>query len=1332
VLFAAFVLMTPRTARTDDQGHQGLTPADLGAHCESRFMSPFRALTGVAAPDLAALRANLAGPSSSVDVDTLIATVPDPVDSGLGYQFDAQLEAIVQALGVELPSQSWNRSTDSYNRDHSWLPWSDTSADPTDDQPRRSARCRAEWPGVVLFRGNGPQPNLLILLLVGESPISGLHVAAAERAFDISRELTQNRHALLPRGDGVALHPERVKVLGPTFTGSASSLRRVLQKQSLAADRKPVHVISGTATGPDVPAIVSPEGERSWIRFEATTISEQDLLCSFLFMARSAGARTGSGKAPNPVDGVAVLRESGTEFGATLAGVQHERSSCPLAPEIQLSFPFHISAIRDAYEEQDASAVPKEKDPSVERHTALEISLRSAARQDMEASQSKVTKFAQDLALANVLGEISREGVRWLGIQATDIADAIFLARKVRDVAPDVRLAFFTADALLLHPSFRSDLLGSLVITPYPFLGSNDFWLHERPEGGVVSHSHASFPNAAAEGTYNATLALRGARIDQLMEYNFIDHDDRPTQALPVWTVTVGRSSLVPLRMAPALDCSDVIYGNEKITPAELCAVGRSANQSASWAQFNSLRSLELHVDPDVTPPRLWNFIFALLAATCLLHAWFDRRVARELRPDETFPARIELTDGGLRPLADDTRLDRCIVRSKWHLYGFFAQLTLWIATSYFLAVYLIALATYARHDSIYKLTLIATFSLGLFLFTTWQTGGTLRRSFRDMTAFARPLRSHGAGILRRNGMPGPALFAFGVRRERDGLVPKLLLWLGFADANPPGWSVYVSYAQLRGVFWAGLVASATFTLGLASSLLSSTDAMRSWGDAVPALTLFALRNLPLTNGVSPGLPLLLTLACCYCWAVGRMARLRVLHGLARMSPDDGVVDCVSTPIRAILYPLHRDGHAADEGFTRVERSLINQVLRPNGHAYACTVMLASFLPLLLFTLKRPTTLERGHDTLLMFMALGLCALLVIATLIQMLRYWMALERMLKRLMVHPIGAAFQRVAAPVRADIDHQVSRAADDLQELAACADVYVTLLLAARGKALDALRSGASSAREYTRARLTDLRSLALGQGSDLTRDATDDCKRRDELGEGVVGAAKHLVSEVLLKVWSPAETEEPLLLAAAPGGGFDRELAHLAGDGATALALHPSRVPHLVAVAEQARPSSAPMQSERTRVSSSSYPPEQNEWLGRAEAYVATVVAVLVLRHVRQFKYFLYTTTACSLFLLGAVASYPFEPRRALMLCMWLLIGGVVAVSLGIFVQLDRDPLLSHLAGDVQSAGKVTWNSALAQRLFVWFLLPVISLLAAQYPSVSRHLMQLLEPFMRVLQ
>src|SRR6202035_2792188 len=133
-------------------------------------------------------------------------------------------------------------------------------------------------------------------------------------------------------------------------------------------------------------------------------------------------------------------------------------------------------------------------------------------------------------------------GVRHVGIQATDVNDVIFLARKIRDVAPDVRLAFFEADSLMLHESFRRDLLGSLVVSPYPFLGTDDFVptlpLHFRGESPDV-HMHMAFENSEAEGTFNAVLASRRFPFVDLQEYAF----DRQAP-LPMWVSVIGRHSI--------------------------------------------------------------------------------------------------------------------------------------------------------------------------------------------------------------------------------------------------------------------------------------------------------------------------------------------------------------------------------------------------------------------------------------------------------------------------------------------------------------------------------------------------------------------------------------------------------------------------------------------------------------------------------------------------------------------------------------------------------------------------------------------------------------------
>jgi len=138
-----------------------------------------------------------------------------------------------------------------------------------------------------------------------------------------------------------------------------------------------------------------------------------------------------------------------------------------------------------------------------------------------------------------------------------------------------------------------------------------------------------------------------------------------------------------------------------------------------------------------------------------------------------------------------------------------------------------------------------------------------------------------------------------------------------------------------------------------------------------------------------------------------------------------------------------------------------------------------------------------------------------------------------------------------------------------------------------------------------------------------------------------------------------------------------------------------------------------------------------WLRAAEVFVAGVVSLLINKHVRQFRHFLYTTTGCAVLLLIAISSYPFEPHRTLLTCCWILMVAVVLTCLWVFVQLDRDPLLSSIAGNSESAGRISWDKNFAYRIGVWVLLPLIGLLAAQYPAVANELALVLEPFTRVL-
>ncbi len=157
---------------------------------------------GVPPKSLEEFASNLAG----YRVTTLIALISDPSDSRLGYDFDMATEAILrrrigglharpvpvslarcQLVGIEPPAHP-SRSSQSDTR-------------------------HERQPGTILFRidrqGSKPdQPappqELLLLLLVGETPTWGIHHEALTTSLNIAWSLDVQRNGDNARGAGVS------------------------------------------------------------------------------------------------------------------------------------------------------------------------------------------------------------------------------------------------------------------------------------------------------------------------------------------------------------------------------------------------------------------------------------------------------------------------------------------------------------------------------------------------------------------------------------------------------------------------------------------------------------------------------------------------------------------------------------------------------------------------------------------------------------------------------------------------------------------------------------------------------------------------------------------------------------------------------------------------------------------------------------------------------------------------------------------------------------------------------------------------------------------------
>jgi hypothetical protein len=371
----------------------------------------------------------------------LIALVPDPIDSGLAYYFDAVLEGIEAAVGDGVVE---NGKKSAWVRDRYWLPWHDLDQ----TQTTQKTTCRTTHPGVVLYREGKRGDRGLAVLLVGETQTWGVRPAALDRAVSLAMALDPLR---LKGGDG----SERplLDVVGPTFSGTASSLAALLQRFPANPDGTPPSVVpsyrvrSGTATAPSVVSTLS----KASIDY-ASAISSDTALSDALYCRLSQSLRVPV--VDGRLQGVALFSEGGTAYGA---GFQAPRGKAPCAgPEFAYVFP-NLVDVRAAWGRLPASTIAEgprfalelgdARDPLARVHTVL----------------SSFTPVGRDISLSAALSELSIQAVQYVGIVATDVNDVVFLASRVKKQLKDVRLFTMGSDIVLLHPDNAVTLSGMLV-----------------------------------------------------------------------------------------------------------------------------------------------------------------------------------------------------------------------------------------------------------------------------------------------------------------------------------------------------------------------------------------------------------------------------------------------------------------------------------------------------------------------------------------------------------------------------------------------------------------------------------------------------------------------------------------------------------------------------------------------------------------------------------------------------------------------------------------------------------------------------------------------------
>jgi hypothetical protein len=134
------------------------------------------------------------------------------------------------------------------------------------------------------------------------------------------------------------------------------------------------------------------------------------------------------------------------------------------------------------------------------------------------------------------------------------------------------------------------------------------------------------------------------------------------------------------------------------------------------------------------------------------------------------------------------------------------------------------------------------------------------------------------------------------------------------------------------------------------------------------------------------------------------------------------------------------------------------------------------------------------------------------------------------------------------------------------------------------------------------------------------------------------------------------------------------------------------------------------------------PEVKKFLAlRVAAYLRFVFA-----HLRSC---LIAALTSGLLALIAVTTYAFEPKHFVSLGGWLALAAAVALTLWIFFQMDRNPTLSRIGGT--TAGKVTLDSALVTKLVTYAGIPILGLIATQFPEVGQLLGRVAGQFLRIV-
>ena len=561
--------------------------------------------------------------------DTVVATLPDPLDSHFGRELDVLLAAISRSLGRL-----------GYVRDVHCLPWS------TGPEASGEAQAHRSEPGALLFRSDG---GVLAVLLVGETPVTGVQTRALRRALDLARREFASMSAA---GDGSGGEkargeeggaprrgPEEVKLLGPTFSGSADSINLVLsawRRDLLAAwDEEPgtacspsdpaeprltLRMRSGSATvdglGEILTAGLDGDPRFSVEEFRSLTATNLELMSCVWnrLVPKRLGLETqlpeeltadlerGRVCATDPEKPDADNRRVAILVESSAYGRDFEEMGFYVVP-----FPMHIWRLRELYERrQEVGAAPGARERSPESTLELELDRRPRG---LPTFGSEATLASQEMVLNGILEDLARRRFEVVGVVASDVMDKRFLTERIQAVAPGSRIVTFEGDVLFARPRKAVAPAGVLVASSYPVAwpdryadGADDQDPGDAPEVAAEETAEGACAEGLAEETANLRFPLDAAHgVYYAVRDLVCGESGAPPQS--VWLSVTGKGALHTVEEVP-------LEGS--------WSAGRRPGARPGPATAGAAASGPRGAVPEARLPRGWWFLVSLMTVTFL------------------------------------------------------------------------------------------------------------------------------------------------------------------------------------------------------------------------------------------------------------------------------------------------------------------------------------------------------------------------------------------------------------------------------------------------------------------------------------------------------------------------------------------------------------------------------------------------------------------------------------------------------------------------------------------------------------------------------------------